>query len=241
MKHSKIISLFGHLYFKLKTQPMKILYLITYLLCTIPAFSQVSDQPNKKSKFFISAGYGLAGSFFVRSYYEFAPIQQYKTFYKKNFVGVAQNIAVGINLKNNYTLKAGVHFQHFTRKVNSSDTLNGVIVLFDHTIHHRDYMFFAGLNKSFTNSKHIFSPGLGLYYIRPQQEDVEIYDPYFVTNIERNYKNSRLEEGGVYAELEYEYKFQPKVHLGIKTQFYYTVSTGESESVTLYPFIRILL
>lgn len=205
-------------------------------------YSQKRIEQSTRNKIFISAGYGLAGSFFVRSYDEsFAPYERYKIFYKKNFIGVAQNIGIGINLKNNYTLKAGLHFQHFTRKIKSADTLNGVIVLFDHTIHHRDYMFFAGINKCFTKNKHIFSPGLGIYYLRPQQEEVEIFYPNLVTNIERNYKNSHLEEGGVSGELEYEYIFQPKVHLGIRTQFYFTVSTGTAESIALYPCIKILL
>lgn len=220
---------------------MKILYLITFLLCTIPAFSQISDQQEKKSKFFVTAGYGLAGSFFVRSYDEFAPFQRYKTFYKKSFVGVAQNIAVGINLKKNYTLKAGLNYEHFTRKVKSNDTINGVNIKLDHTIDHRNYMWFGGVNKLYQNKKHIFSPGLGLYYLRPVQEEVEVYYPNYVGDVERNFKNSSLEEAGVFGELEYEYIFQSKVHLGIKTQFYYTASSGEAESIALYPFIRIML
>jgi len=218
-------------------------FLISALLLlsmSINLYAQDKVENNKKDKIFISAGYGLAGSFFVRSYDEFAPTQRYKIFYKKKFVGVAQNLALGINLKKNYQIKFGINFQHFTRKIKFFDTLNGVIIILDHTIHHRDYMWFAGINKKYERKKHIFSPGLGIYYLRPKQEEVEIY-PNLVINQERDFNNSRLNEGGVFAEFEYEYKFQPKVNIGIKTQFYFTLSAGYSESITLFPYIKITL
>jgi len=57
---------------------------------------------------------------------------------------------------------------------------------------------------------------------------------------ERNKKHYGLEEAEVLFESGYEFKFQPKVHLGIKTQFYYTVSTSTAESITLVPYIHLL-
>ena len=77
-------------------------------------------------------------------------------------------------------------------------------------------------------------------YLRPKQEEVEIYFPSYFGNIERSYKNNRLEEGGLYAEFDYKYKFQPKVNLGVKTQFYFTATTGYAESITFFPYIKIL-
>lgn len=207
---------------------------------TLSCFSQTKlEKKQPGGKFFLSGGYGFAGSFFVRSYEEFAPLATYKVFYKKKFIGVAQNIALGINLKKNYQLKIGLNFQHFTRGIKTKDTLNNVIINLDHTIHHRDYIWFAGVNRNFDIKKHFFSTGLGIYYLRPKQEEVEIYYPSYFANIERDYANSNLEEGGVYAEFSYEYKFQPKVNLGIKTQFYYTATAGYAESITLLPYIKI--
>lgn len=195
----------------------------------------------KKQFFFVSVGYGLAGSFFVRSYEEFAPVNHYAVFYKKNFVGVAQNIQIGITLKKNYNLLLGYGFQHFTRKINFRDTISGVLVILKHTIHHRDYIWTGGINKDFEIRKHILSTGIGIYYLRSKQEEVEVYYPNLVNNTERDYKTNRLEEAGVSVNFSYEYKFQTKVNIGIRTQFNYTVSTGAPESVTLYPFIKLLL
>jgi hypothetical protein len=215
------------------------LFIITLLLL----FSSICFSQNnnlRKQKFFLTAGYGLAGSFFVRSYDEFAPISSYKTFYKKHFIGVAQNASLGMNLKNNWDIRLGFHFQHFTRRVTSKDTLNNVIINLDHTIHHRDYIWYGSLNKKLEKRNHLYSFGLGLYYLRPKQEEVEIFYPGYFANVERDQKNSRLNEGGSFIEFAYEYKFQPKVNIGVKTQFYYTLSAGYAECVTLFPYIKIL-
>lgn len=214
------------------------------LIISILYFSHSSlfAQKNNshKPKFFISAGYGLAGSFFVRSYEEPpADFTGYKEFTKKNFIGAVQNIAIGLHLKKNIEIKGGLNFQHFTRKIKARDTLSGVIIDLDHTIHHRDYMWFGNFNKNYNKKNHVFSWGLGLYYLRPQQEEVTISPPRFFQNRERNQKNSRLNEGGSFLELAYEYKFQPKVNIGVKTQFYYTLSAGYPESITLFPYIKI--
>ncbi len=98
-----------------------------------------------------------------------------------------------------------------------------------------------GISKNFNVKKHVFSPGLGLYYLRVEQEEVEIYYPSYFANVENNYALGNLEEGGVFAEFSYEYKFQPRVNLGLRSQFYYTASAGTAESITLFPYIKINL
>src|SRR5690606_22417566 len=198
----------------------------------------LNAQTSNEGKFFITAGYGLAGSFFVRSYHEFAPIPNNKIFQKKNFVGNAQNFAVGYNLKNNWHINVGINFQHSTRRIKSLDTLGNLILRLDHTIHHRDYMWFGSVNKNIERKKNNFLFGMGLYYLRPKQEEVVIY-PNFVQNRERDFQTSKLEEGGAFIEFAYEYKFQPKVNLGLKSQFYHTITSGEATSVTLFPYIKI--
>jgi hypothetical protein len=210
------------------------------LVVFISAESRSQNFENGSGNFFVTAGYGLAGSFFVRSYDEFAPLPQYKTFYKKRFLGVSQSASVGLNLKKNWDINMGINFQQFTRKVRSRDTLSNVYINLDHTIHHRDYIWFVSANKKIDYQKSLFSFGLGGYYLRPKQEEISIYYPSFFENIERNYQNSRLEEGGVFIDFAYEYKFQSKVNLGIKTQFYYTVTAGYAESITLLPYVKII-
>ena len=84
--------------------------------------------------------------------------------------------------------------------------------------------------------------GAGLYYLRPVQEEITIdYLANIILVEDRNYKNSYLEEAGALLDISYEYKFQPRVYVGIKSQFFFTISTGEAESLALFPFIKLLL
>lgn len=202
-------------------------------------FSQ-SDSSKKQptNKFFITAGYGIAGSFFVNSYEEFSPMPQSRVFQKKNFIGAAQNVAVGLSLKKNWEVRLGLNYQHFTKWINSVDTLNGVQVVFDNDIHHRDYMWFGAVDKKLNSEKNIFLFGLGAYYLVSKTQTVEIYTRNVISR-EQIWKGSYNGELGVFAEFAYEYKFQPKVNIGLKTQFYYTLTAAYAESFTLFPFIKI--
>jgi len=209
-------------------------------LLLVLAMSICFESRAQDNHFFVSAGYGLAGSFFVRSYTEFSPSPGAKTFFKKRFLGVSQDAAVGINLKKNWEIRAGINYQHFTRRIETIDTLrNSFIVSLNHDIHHRNYMWFASTAKQLMHKNHSLGLGLGLYYLLPKQEEVEITSAYF-ENFERDQKHNGLNELGTFAEFSYEYKFQPRVNIGVKTQFYYTITAAYAESVTLFPYVKIL-
>jgi len=203
-----------------------------------------SKAQQKEKKIFISAGYGLAGSFSVKSYIESLPFPsaQYGKFAKKNFIGNAQQFNVGYRLSKNYQLNAGIHFQRFTRRVKATDTLLSVVIYLDNAIFEKNYIYFANVSRVFERKKQLFYAGLGLYYIRSQSEQIEYGRgiPNFFSNYESRFDNSRAEEGGSFVEFAYEYKFQPRVNIGIKGQFYYTLSAGYAESVALFPYVKIL-
>lgn len=198
----------------------------------------------KQSRFSVTAGYGLAGSFFVREYYETLPFPsgQYRKFSKKNFIGNGQEFSIGYKISKNYELNAGIHFQHYTRKVKALDTLMSVVLFLNNTIDERNYIYFAKILREIKSKKSLFHAGLGLYYIRPQSESIEygVGIPNFYSDYEARYDNSKEEEGGALVEFNYEYKFQPRVNIGVKTQFYYTLSTWSAESITVFPYVKIL-
>ncbi len=80
----------------------------------------------------------------------------YQAFLKKNFVGIAQEIAIGIHLKKNIDIKLGFNRQRFTRKVYVNDTLpRGVGLLLDHRIQHIDNMWFGGMTKIISEKKSV--------------------------------------------------------------------------------------
>ena len=221
---------------------MKYLSIIC-LFVSLNSFAQKKEEDQKKDKIFITAGYGLVGSFFVTGFQETLPFQSgnYRAFFNKKFIGNAQNASIGFRLNSPYEIKAGMNYQHFTKRVKANDTLRSVMIYLDNTIHHRDYMFFASLDRIFETKKNLFSFGLGLYYIRSQDQSIEYGTgiPDFFINKEYNYKNSNEEEGGAFVEFSYEYKFQPRVSLGIRSQYYYTMSAWYAESITLFPYVKI--
>lgn len=221
----------------------KLLFLcILLLLINFQIFSQ--NISRDKSRFSISAGYGLAGSFFVNEYVEALPFPAsgYRNFAKKNFLGSSQQINVGFKLNKHYELNVGLHFQHFTRRVKVTDTLSNVVISLDNTIHERNHIYLGNINRVFERKKSLYYAGMGLYYIRPISESIEYGSgtPNFYSNYEARYDNSKQEEGGAFVEFAYEYKFQPKVNIGLKTQFFYTISIASAEAITFFPYIKIL-
>lgn len=219
--------------------PLSFFFSLLFLLYNLKSKSQ-----QVKQKFSIAAGYGLAGSFGVSQYVESLPFpsNNYGKFSKKNFIGSSQQFSIGYRFNKNYELNAGIDFQHFKRRVKASDTLASVVIYIDKTLQERNYIYFANLSRVFERKKDLLHAGLGLYYIRYQSESIEYGTgiPNFYSNYEARYDNSKEEEGGAFVELAYEYKFQPKVNIGIKTQFYYTISLASAESITLLPYVKIL-
>lgn len=223
---------------------MKTFNLYTFLIVLLLLLSNsmsAQAQNEKKSKFFLTTGYGLAGGVFVRTYEETLPFPSalYRAFSKKNFIGNTLEGALGMKLGKRYELKTGINYQRFSRRVKSQDTLSNVVISVETTIQERNYMYFASINRLYEKKRHSFSTGLGIYYMKYRAQHIEygygrpnffsIYEP----------RSSYNDEGGFLADLTYEYKFQPKVNLGFRTQLYYTASLASVESITLFPFIRI--
>lgn len=221
---------------------MKILLSFIIFIVASKTACIAQTKEAKLPKFFLSAGYGLAGSFFVRSYDEALPFPsaEYRAFFKKKFIGVSNVLLIGMHLKKNIDIKFGYQYQRFSRRVQVEDTLSGVILSLDHRIHHIDNIWLGGINKNYIRKKSLLSWGGGLFYIRPQQQEVEIFANAII-DTERNQKNSRLNDGGAYGELTYEYKFQPKVNIGIKSQVYFILSGSYFNSIALFPFVTLNL
>jgi hypothetical protein len=193
------------------------------------------------SKYSISGGLGLAGSFFVRSYEE-NQLGLETSFFKKNFIGKGMYFSVERKLRNNFRIGVGYSFQQFKRRVKYSEEINNVLFFIDHSITHTNHIYDVSLKKQFDQRKSFLTATVGIYYLRPIQEEIDITRtlPRIVTIEDRSYRNGKLEEAGVLVGGSYEYNFQPRVNFGIQSNFYFTVSTGEPESITLIPYIRIL-
>lgn len=203
--------------------------------------SYAQNKTTNPSKFFLSVGSGAGGTFSARDYDEALPFPSsgYTAFLNKKFLGTASEIAVGIHLKRNIDIKFGYNRQRFTRHAKINDTLSGSVgVLIDHDIQHVDNNWFVGMSKHYMREKGQLLWGAGLYYWTGKLHTVEVYANYVIDQ-EITWKGSKNGDLGAYAEIGYEYIFQPKVNLGIKSQFYWIVSGSYPGSIALIPFIKL--
>gem|GEM_PF-6159059 len=181
-----------------------------------------------KEKVSFVGGYGINGNIFVRA-------KDYG--YRKKFIGTNLGFNTGLMIGKNSELRLG-----YTRQENQSRRIiysDGVSVFINSQTRHVNNFFELLYSREFTNTKHIFKPGLGIVYMTFQQEEAS-YGPGTIEWEERNKKYNNLEDAGLMAEMAYEYKFQPRVNIGMRSQFYFNVTAGIAESVTLYPYIKIL-
>ncbi|RXK57505.1 hypothetical protein ESA94_20865 [Lacibacter luteus] len=208
------------------------LFLIGFLIIPFYFFAQ-------EKSFFLSYGNGLGGSFFSSTYPEFTPLPGNRNYSKKKFIGQTQDIILGFRTKNNWTLRIGLNYQSFSKKVSFTDTLAGsTIVSINHSIRDRNFMYCTAVGKEIVKRKHRYSFGLGIYYLESYLHKIEVYSSRLVDN-ENPWKGIKNGEAGLLSEAAYEYQFQPKVSIGVKGQFYYTATAVYAESITLFPYISV--
>jgi hypothetical protein len=212
------------------------------LLVLCLAFSILSSA-QQKQRFFTSFGFGPAGSFFATSYVERPFPSQYPAFYfNKNFIGRTFFVGLGKEMKKNYSLQLRYSNQQFLKKLDLVDTLaGGFEFIYYGRIRHVNHLYELTLDKNVVKSSTTnLKLGLGVYYIQPIQGELSIFRDGVVYR-ERDMDEYNLEELGGLAEVAFEYKFQPRVNIGLKSQFYYTLTAPDPESITLVPYVKIMI
>lgn len=187
----------------------------------------------KVNNFSLEVNYGMQGNYFVRSYDEINRPSSV-AFFNKNFIGTTG----GIELLYHATERAswGIGFAKSTNKrtVNYNSIYNGVpVVVKDFEISHENRFYQVFYQRIFSKKIPKFKYEIGLYYLRSQQQEFEIFNAIIFE--QRNYKNSSLEEGGSFIGFQYETMIDKKFALGIKSRLYYTISTEEMEILTFTP------
>lgn len=209
---------------------MRHILLITILF----TLSKVSIS-QKKQPLSIEANYGLNGNFFVRRYDETSGPSA-KRFYNKNFVGTVGGIELKYKIGKASNLGLAYSRSHNSREINFIGNVLPVGII-DFHISHISNSYMLYYERQFTTKNEGFCFHAGLIYQRTNQQEVEIGD--FVNGgagfEERNFKNSRLEEGGCVFGLHYSKFIDAKFELGIKGRGYYLISTGTFDMITLTP------
>lgn len=196
----------------------------------------ISFEPSEAQKFDklrIQVNYGLNGNFFVRSYDERTFANGATQFLNKNFLGRIGGIDLSYKIGRNLLLGIGFDRSSNTRVV-SFQPQTAPVFIRDFTISHWNNFYNLLLTKEIIRKKYIFLPSIGAYYLRSQQQEIDVSNQG-VSFDQRNFKNSRLEELGALAAFEFQYQIDTRTYLGVRTRFYFTVSTGTPEAITLTP------
>lgn len=210
------------------------------LLIFLLSLSPFALFAQKKNKFSFEINYGLNGNFFVRSYEEQAPPFPVTEISKKNFIGTVG----GIELKYKVTKRASWGFgfakSSNQKAINYSSNVNGVVLsIKDFDIKHVNHFYQLFYEREIIKKIPALKSQIGLFYLRPQQQEVSISRNGFLFE-QRNFKNSYLEEGGIFVGLHYSKKIDTKFELGVKSRVYYLISTNSIEAVTFTPTLTYL-
>ena len=210
------------------------------LLIFLLSLSPFALFAQKKNKFSFEINYGLNGNFFVRSYEEQAPPFPVTEISKKNFIGTVG----GIELKYKVTKRASWGFgfakSSNQKAINYTSNVNGVVLsIKDFDIKHVNHFYQLFYEREIIKKIPALKSQIGLFYLRPQQQEVSISRNGFLFE-QRNFKNSYLEEGGIFLGLHYSKKIDTKFELGVKSRVYYLISTNSIEAVTFTPTLTYL-
>lgn len=200
-------------------------------------FLWFSGNSQQQSAFSLEVNYGLNGNFFVRSYDETGGPQNKTYLYKKNFLGTIGGIELKYHFKNHSALVAG--FARSTNKgeKNYAGQIGGTTILInDFNIRHTNSFYQLAYERRFKKNKPEFSWQLGAVLASMNQQEISIENfSNQVTIDERSFKNSKLQELGVFAGIQFQQKIDTKIDLGLRIRGYYLVSVQTFEAITLTP------
>lgn len=186
-----------------------------------------------KSRFSAEINYGVQGNFFVRSYNEIGRPDG-TAFLNKNFVGSIGGAEILYRATNRALWGIAFSKSTNTRSVTYNTRINGVgVYINSFDIKHESRFYQLFYQRRFSKKQPSLTYEVGLYYLRVQQQEVAIGNS--IGFEQRNWKNSKLEEGGAFVGIKFEKYIDKKTALGIKSRLYYTISVDQFEAITLTP------
>jgi hypothetical protein len=207
----------------------------TFLFIFIGTF--VHLQAQSSTRFSLEANYGLNGNFFVRSYDELGGPSNKTYLYQKNFLGTVGGIEIKYRLDTSSSLIVGYSRSTNKGEKNYSGTVNGVNVFVnDFNISHNNDFFQLAYERNFKKSNPLFKYHIGVVVATMHQQEILIEN--FANQIlidERNFKNSKLQEGGVFGGVHLQKKIDNRFQIGIKVRGYYLISVQTFEALSLTP------
>jgi hypothetical protein len=214
-----------------------ITFILSFFIFITPSFSQ-----NRKflKSLAVEVNYGLNANFFVRSYTEATGSFGRTYLFKKKLLGTV----AGVDLKYELNKMSSIGIA-YSRSINASPKrfvghINDVLVIVeDFHLRHVDNFYQAYYERYLSKKLKTLSYQTGLLYLRVSQQEITIDDGNNIILIqERNYKNSYLEEGGIFAGFKYIKSIGNKFNCGIQARFYYLITANTFEAITLTPTLQ---
>ncbi len=201
---------------------LTIIFLFTY-----------SFSLSQESRFSLELNYGLAANHFVTSYEE-NQIDGEQLLANKDFLGSVGEVQLNYFFTNGTSLIIGYARDNHQKERSYQNIINGVPIVVDKfSIRHNNNIFFLK-HKRYINEQ--FKYHFGLFYLRPEQQEIEIWQPPLPPKIlleERDTPNNNLNEGGVLGGFDYEQKIDTKFTGGLHLSGYYLLSNGTYETTYL--------
>ena len=181
--------------------------------------------------------YGIGLNYFVIDYNEGGVNSSEINLLKKNKLGSITGFDIKYHLNKKNKIIAG-----FSKSINKGvkslyKRINNVdIIIKDFKISHTNNYFQLGLEKRISSNKNIFDGQVGLFIINSEQQEISL-DGFsdIVIFKERNFKNSNLQEGGIFGGIKFERKIDSKFYIGFKSNIYFLLSTGTLEAISFTP------
>lgn len=185
----------------------------------------------------IEANYGFQRNFFVDDYDESPNSFSDINFYNKSVIGAIGGVEVKYKIGKRSRLGLGYAASVNSRVISYSGQFGGTSIgIFDFTITHKNRFYQFNYERNLGSKTSDFSAEAGLFYLRSFQQEVDLST--FRRTIlleERSFKNSKLEEGGAFVGFSYMAKIDTRFRLGIRSRFYYLLSTSSPEALTVTP------
>jgi hypothetical protein len=207
---------------------MRLISIVIFTFSFSALFAQL-----RSSKFQFEINYGFNGNFFVRSYTEPPASNFGQSFYNKNFIGTIGGLECLYSISSRSAIGLGYSRSINSKQINFSQTGSPIFVQ-DFNIRHTNNFYQVLYTRRIGKEAGGIFLNTGLYYLRSAQQEVDI-TPFSASLEERNFKNSQLEELGVMLGFHYQKKIEQHFYFGLRTRFYFTISTGAPELISLTP------
>ena len=213
---------------------------ITVLLIILTYISYGQD-----SKWRLNLQYGLQHNFFV----DYGKLINYDNgyilpvenaistdFIQKKPLGTQFGFSIGYVNKKNTIYLSYDRSENVGTYNGSIQVENAILNLVDYDLRHINNYFSLTL-KHDVKAKNKVYWSVGWYFLNPQQEEIEIIEPFIVLSKRTAFNEFKNAQFGFLLGVDYIIYANKYYNFGVNSTYYHTLSTAEPESFLISPFV----